>query len=92
MSHRDFYKHYIIALSSGEKCAYMICLLSCIVEMSDAKWKCIILDDVFDHLDDERMEQVFSVINTFSKSIQFILASVKTPCKSAFKNSIEVKA
>lgn len=80
------------ALSSGEKCAYMICLLSCIVEMSDAKWKCIILDDVFDHLDDERMEQVFSVINTFSKSIQFILASVKAPCKSVIKNSIEVKA
>ena len=80
------------ALSSGEKCAYMICLLSCIVEMSDAKWKCIILDDIFDHLDDERMEQVFSVINTFSKSIQFILASVKDPCKSAIKHSIEVKA
>ena len=80
------------ALSSGEKCAYMICLLSCIVEMSDAKWKCIILDDVFDHLDDERMEQVFSVINTFSNSIQFILASVKAPCKSVLKNSIEVKA
>ena len=80
------------ALSSGEKCAYMICLLSCIVEMSDAKWKCIILDDVFDHLDDERMEQVFSIINIFSKSIQFILASVKNPCKSAVKNSTEVKA
>ena len=80
------------ALSSGEKCAYMICLLSCIVEMSDAKWRCIILDDVFDHLDDERMEQVFSVINTFSNSIQFILASVKAPCKSAIKHSIEVKA
>ena len=80
------------ALSSGEKCAYMICLLSCIVDMSDAKWKCIILDDVFDHLDDERMEQVFSIINTFSKSIQFILASVKDPCKSAVNNSIEVKA
>lgn len=79
------------ALSSGEKCAYMICLLSCIVERSNAKWKCIILDDVFDHLDDERMEQVFSVINIFSKSIQFILASVKNPCKSAIKNSIEVK-
>lgn len=79
------------ALSSGEKCAYMVCLLSCIVEMSDAKWKCIILDDVFDHLDDERMEQVFSVINSFSKDIQFILASVKDPCKSAIKHSIEVK-
>lgn len=79
------------ALSSGEKCAYMICLLSCIVDKSNAKWKCIILDDVFDHLDDERMEKVFSVIHIFSKSIQFILASVKNPCKSAIKNSIEVK-
>ena len=79
------------ALSSGEKCAYMICLLSCIVDKSNAKWRCIILDDVFDHLDDERMEQVFSVINEFSSSIQFILASVKDPCNSAVKNSIEVK-
>ena len=78
-------------LSSGEKCMYLICLLSCIVEMSSARWKCILLDDMFDHLDDANFKHVMSIVYQFATDIQFIIASVRRPYDKMTGNCVEVK-
>lgn len=65
-------------LSSGEKCLFLFAMMTCIVEMSTAKIKIILVDDLLDHLDDENAERLFDYISNQDK-IQVIFAGVK-PC------------
>ena len=75
-------------LSSGEKCMYTLALLTCLTNTSNAQLKLIMIDDLFDHLDDENIENVFKGIQSIS-GIQYIFAGVK-PCKAASKVTVHI--
>lgn len=75
-------------LSSGEKCMYTLALLTCLTDTSNAHLKLIMIDDLFDHLDDENIENVFKGIQSIS-GIQYIFAGVK-PCKAASKVTVNI--
>ena len=63
-------------LSSGEKCIYTLALMICISSKSNSDLKVILIDDLFDHLDDENMKMLFGSLNNIH-DIQFIIAGVK---------------
>ena len=63
-------------LSSGEKCIYTLALMICISSKSNSDLKVILIDDLFDHLDDENMKMLFESLNNIH-DIQFIIAGVK---------------
>lgn len=75
-------------LSSGEKCMYTLALLTCLTNTSNSKLKLIMIDDLFDHLDDENIENVFKGIQSIS-GIQYIFAGVKS-CKAANKVTVNI--
>lgn len=63
-------------LSSGEKCMYMLAMMVCIVCESRSELNLIMIDDLFDHLDDENINKLIASLNSI-EDIQFILAGVK---------------
>ena len=76
-------------LSSGEKCIYTLALLTCLVSSANSPLKLILIDDLFDHLDDENIENVFQAVKSIS-DIQYIFAGVKS-CKSAKPYTIAIE-
>ena len=68
-------------LSSGEKCLYTLALMICIVNNNPSPLKVMLLDDAFDHLDSNAIENTFATLKNVS-GIQFIFAGVKA-CKNA---------
>ena len=76
-------------LSSGEKCMYTLALLTCLTDTSNSRLKLIMIDDLFDHLDDENIENVFKGIQSIS-GIQYIFAGVKS-CESAKNYTILIE-
>lgn len=63
-------------LSSGEKCMFSLALMMSIVDNSSSPLKLILVDDLFDHLDDHNIKNMFeSLINV--DDIQMIFAGVK---------------
>lgn len=68
-------------LSSGEKCLYALALMICITDNSKSPLKILLLDDAFDHLDQNAIESTFATLKNLS-GIQFIFAGVKE-CKNA---------
>lgn len=73
-------------LSSGEKCLYTLALMICITNTDKSPLKVLLCDDMFDHLDNQVIENTFDTLkiyNTLSNNhIQFIFAGVKE-CKNA---------
>lgn len=65
-------------LSSGEKCLYMLVLLIAIVRTSGAKLPIILVDDLIDHLDVNRIESCFETLYNIT-DVQFVLAGVSVP-------------
>lgn len=65
-------------LSSGEKCLYTLSMLMAIVENSKSELKLIMVDDLLDHLDDNRINDCFATLYN-CKDMQTIIAGVK-PC------------
>lgn len=65
-------------LSSGEKCLYTLSLLLSIVDNSSSDLKLIMVDDLLDHLDDNRIYNVFRTLYK-DTDVQVLLAGVK-PC------------
>lgn len=63
-------------LSSGEKALFTLALLSCIGTDSTAELKCIIIDDIIDHLDDINASYLYKAL-TDIENLQFIIAGVK---------------
>ncbi len=63
-------------LSSGEKCLYTLALLLSIVETSDAQLPLILVDDLLDHLDNEKIKTCFETLYDIS-TIQVLLAGVQ---------------
>lgn len=68
-------------LSSGEKCLYTLALMICIVNNNPSPLKVMLLDDAFDHLDGNAIENTFATLKNVS-GIQFIFAGVKE-CNNA---------
>ena len=65
-------------LSSGEKCMYTLSLLLAIVENAKSELKLVMIDDLLDHLDDNRISDVFTTLYNCTDT-QVLLAGVK-PC------------
>lgn len=63
-------------LSSGEKCMYALALMMSLEQISSDDLKLIIVDDMFDHLDDTNIVNLFANLQE-SQGIQFIFAGVK---------------
>ena len=68
-------------LSSGEKCLYTLALMICITNRSKSPLKLLLLDDAFDHLDPQTIENTFTTLKNIP-DIQFIFAGVQM-CQSA---------
>lgn len=65
------------SLSSGEKCIFLIAMLSSIVHLSKSPLKLIILDDVFDHLDKANLDALMEAVDGSYDDIQLIFAGVQ---------------
>ena len=62
-------------LSSGEKCLYTLSLLLAITESSEAPLKLVLVDDLLDHLDPDRIKDCFSTL--YNSTIQTVIAGVQ---------------
>ena len=62
-------------LSSGEKCLYMLALLTYICNNSKSDLKILLIDDSFDHLDEQNSDIIFRFVSNM-KSIQYVFAGV----------------
>lgn len=63
-------------LSSGEKCLYTLALICSMVKISDTLLPLILVDDLLDHLDSEKIQQCFETLYNIS-DLQIILAGVQ---------------
>lgn len=75
MSRNGSYVRYS-SLSSGEKCVFTLALLIALTEYTESDFKIIMIDDFFDHLDDNAAELCFQTLSN-TKGVQMILAGVK---------------
>lgn len=64
-------------LSSGEKCVFVLAMLISIIRTSKNSLPLILIDDLFDHLDDTRIVKLFNKLVDGYSDIQFIFAGVK---------------
>lgn len=62
-------------LSSGERCLFALSLLLAIVENSNAPAKLLLVDDILDHLDPERIKDCFMTL--YNSTIQTVIAGVQ---------------
>lgn len=68
-------------LSSGEKCIYTLALIISLIYSTNSELNLILIDDLFDHLDDVNYDYLLNELNKINE-IQFILAGVSAPnCK-----------
>ena len=63
-------------ISSGEKCIFTLILMLSIIKLSDTNLNTIMIDDLFDHLDDDRFKTITNNIYKLSEDIQVIVAGV----------------
>jgi len=81
-------------LSSGEKCMYLLCLFTSLVSCSSSRLKLILVDDMFDHLDDININRLLDSLYKV-EDIQMIFAGVKAvtseECSKHVVNVEEVK-
>lgn len=75
-------------MSSGEKCVFNLALLIALTECRDNPLKLILIDDIFDHLDDTMIEKCFIMMEQ-NPNIQYIVAGVK-PCPYALDQTIMI--
>lgn len=70
-------------LSSGEKCIFTLAMLLCIIANAKSDLKLVLVDDLLDHLDDNKIKTLFKGLNNI-KDIQIILAGVKKYTESNY--------
>lgn len=73
-------------MSSGEKCIFNIALMISILDRLNTPIKLILADDIFDHLDEENIDKLFSYVYNNNK-VQFIFAGVNAISK-AYRESV----
>lgn len=64
-------------LSSGEKCLYTLSLMLGLIETSATQLPIILIDDLLDHLDQERIASCFETLYDID-NVQVLLAGVQT--------------
>ena len=72
-------------LSSGEKCLFQLALMLTIAETSSGKLKLVMIDDMFDHLDEDNFQKVLDGMTKIS-GIQVIVAGVKPSANAICMN------
>lgn len=77
-------------LSSGEKCLFTFSMLMSITYASDAPLKILVVDDLLDHLDSDRINNLFRVLSK-QNDIQVICAGVKEVSSDYDDFVIEIK-
>lgn len=75
-------------LSSGEKCLYTLALLISLVKSSTSDIHLILIDDILDHLDDNKIDNLFKALYELD-DIQILLAGVK-PCNHSDAQKIVI--
>ena len=83
--------HYISykSLSSGEKCLYMLAFMSALLSMNDCKIKLLLLDDVFDHLDNDHTAKALDFIEN-ADDTQYVIAGVNDVFETCESNNLNV--
>lgn len=76
-------------LSSGEKCVFSVLFLSSITRISTSKLDLVMIDDLFDHLDNDVFKTIIDNISQIS-DIQYIIAGVKDVRSSDFLKVINL--
>ena len=76
-------------LSSGEKCIFTVVFMMALVQVADTQLEFVMIDDLFDHLDQSRFETVINNVTKLSDSAQFIIAGVKE-VPDEFSTTVEV--
>lgn len=74
-------------LSSGEKCIFTLAMLLCLIANAKSELKLILVDDLLDHLDDDKIATLFRGLNEIT-NIQIILAGVKKYTESNYDNVV----
>lgn len=64
-------------LSSGEKCIFTLLFMAALCECSNSELKCVIIDDLLDHLDEEKFQTIINNVSDEIESLQFVFAGVK---------------
>lgn len=62
-------------LSSGERCLFTLVLLIALTKLSTDQLQLIMVDDLFDHLDDKNVESLFTMLAN-TEGIQMLFAGV----------------
>ena len=79
-----------VRLSSGEKCIYIIALMSAILHVkANTDTYIMLIDDILDHLDDARMQKLFNCI--LADDLQILFAGIKSLSSMERVNIIELK-
>lgn len=73
---QDIYVPYDL-LSSGEKCIFAISLMLALIDESSCMCKFILIDDMLDHLDDDKIKILLNAFESKIQNIQLISAGVK---------------
>lgn len=76
-------------LSSGEKCVFTVIFMTAISQISNTELEFVMIDDLFDHLDQDRFETVITNVKELAEDTQFIIAGVKE-LPSEFNDAVEV--
>lgn len=76
-------------LSSGEKCIFTLGLMACLVDVSGSDLKMILVDDLLDHVDSDRIQPLFIALQKL-EGIQVILAGVQS-CSIQTKDKVVVE-
>lgn len=63
-------------LSSGERCMFSLAMMLSLSKMSESPLKLIMVDDLFDHLDDRNLQETFNTLKSVD-DVQMIFAGVK---------------
>lgn len=66
-------------LSSGEKCMFTLAFTVALLSLSDCEIKVILVDDLFDHLDKDNANKLFTSLYNMKDSIQTVFAGVNKP-------------
>lgn len=75
-------------LSSGEKCMFTLALTLSLLALSNSRIKLLLVDDLFDHLDKDNANKLFTSLYNMKDNIQTVFAGVNKPDNI---NGIEIR-
>ena len=85
----DIYIPYDL-LSSGEKCIFTLAFMLTLLEISNSTYQFLLIDDMLDHLDDDKIAHIFKSFESNISDIQLICAGVKPYSGDILSNTIKL--